>query len=332
MNNPVLIRRHSLRQLTATSLCLLLLGQVVVFSNPAFAQAQSRKVRVRKSSKKKKRHPSGTFASPLVLPSLSVNPNNTADNPVVQSSDSKKYVKTSVLTQTVPKSGTQTIQATTIRAASITKVSLRTLTTRSKARPSITGFPINSNQLLPAPGSIQEVSSPFVDAQLSAQLSAGISTPLIPSPVAVQNFQGESDEAKGGGPTGTFTTPPDTMGAVGINKVVSYVNNNIVVQDKITGAQLSLASLDSFWAGSGSSNPLILAFNTIHITIVGSSRQFQMRKLLPHRSWLVFPIPQIRRAHLLFSALLLAARRALKAATFRVNGQIFRCSDSTKTG
>jgi len=136
-----------------------------------------------------------------------------------------------------------------------TKVNLRTLTTRSKRRPSLTVLPLTSNQVMPAPGSIKEADSPIAEGVRSAQLPADVVMPSMPSPLSVQNFPGESDEAKGGGLIGTFTIPPDTMGAVGIDKVVSYLNNNIVVYDKATGAQLSLASLDAFWAASGASGP-----------------------------------------------------------------------------
>ena len=38
------------------------------------------------------------------------------------------------------------------------------------------------------------------------------------------------------------------MGAVGIDKIVSFLNNNIVVQDKATGARLSVVSIDTFWS------------------------------------------------------------------------------------
>ena len=255
MNIPLPIRRQSLRQLTATSLCLVLLGQIVFLSDSAFGRAQSHRVLEKKSSKKKKRQRSATFETPLNLPPLSAASNNTASTSVTQSSASKTYPRPRVSVQSVANSGSQKIQATTIHAVSTTKVSLRTLTTKRKSLPSTTVLPINRNQLLPAPGSIQEVDSPVVESLRSAPLPANIPAPLTPSPAAVQNFQGESDEAKGGGPAGTFTTPPDTMGAVGINRVVSYVNNNIVVQDKSTGAQLSLASLDAFWAASGATNP-----------------------------------------------------------------------------
>jgi hypothetical protein len=116
-------------------------------------------------------------------------------------------------------------------------------------------LPIENNQLMPAPGSIREVSSPVLNAFRSSQLITDIPGTLFPSPSVTQNFQGESDEAKGGGPVGTFTIPPDTMGAVGISKVVSYLNNNIAVQDKTTGVQLSLAGLDAFWGVTGASSP-----------------------------------------------------------------------------
>ncbi|HEX6731669.1 MAG TPA: lamin tail domain-containing protein, partial [Pyrinomonadaceae bacterium] len=75
--------------------------------------------------------------------------------------------------------------------------------------------------------------------------------PLMSSPASSTNFQGEFDQAKGGGPSGVFITPPDTMGAVGLDKVVSYLNNNIVVHDKVSGAVLSLVSIESFWASTG---------------------------------------------------------------------------------
>ncbi|HEY0727688.1 MAG TPA: lamin tail domain-containing protein, partial [Pyrinomonadaceae bacterium] len=55
----------------------------------------------------------------------------------------------------------------------------------------------------------------------------------------------------GGGPSGTFTIPPDTTGAVGLDKVVTILNNNLVIQDKTTGAQLSLVGLTAFWSSTG---------------------------------------------------------------------------------
>jgi hypothetical protein len=109
-------------------------------------------------------------------------------------------------------------------------------------------------QTLPAPRSIQEVQTPeesLKTNQLSAMDSGG---PLVPSPGPAQNFQGAVDEAVGGGPSGTFTIPPDTTGAVGLDKVMTMLNNNVVIQDKATGAQLSLVGLTSFWSSTGATS------------------------------------------------------------------------------
>ncbi|MGH9971112.1 MAG: hypothetical protein ACREBG_25415 [Pyrinomonadaceae bacterium] len=79
--------------------------------------------------------------------------------------------------------------------------------------------------------------------------------PDVPSPSPSTHFQGEVDQALGGGQVGNFTIPPDTMGAVGLDKVFVNVNNNYKVQNKVTGAQLSLVSIDAFWASTGATSP-----------------------------------------------------------------------------
>jgi hypothetical protein len=104
-------------------------------------------------------------------------------------------------------------------------------------------------QQIPSPGSIEEGRSESVPFSQSKVTSSDIGVPLVPSPNPATSFQGEFDRAKNG--TATFTIPPDTMGAVGFDKVVSYLNNNIVIHDKTTGAELSIASIDSFWASTG---------------------------------------------------------------------------------
>ncbi len=114
-------------------------------------------------------------------------------------------------------------------------------------------------QDVPAPMSIQEQDSPGAapvdggDSTPAPTVNGGdtIPGPAVPSPSPSTSFQGEFDEAKGGGPVGSFTIPPDTTGAVGIDKVVTHVNNNYVVHDKTTGARLSVVSIDAFWAPTG---------------------------------------------------------------------------------
>jgi G8 domain len=84
---------------------------------------------------------------------------------------------------------------------------------------------------------------------------------LSPSPVL--NYEGAPDEALGGGTSGSFTIPPDTYGATGLDKVFVTLNNNYKVLNKTTGAQISLVSMPVFWsalgsAGSGAFDPRVV--------------------------------------------------------------------------
>jgi hypothetical protein len=73
----------------------------------------------------------------------------------------------------------------------------------------------------------------------------------VVSPSPILNYLGAPDEALGGGSSGSFNIPPDTYGAVGLDKVFVTLNNNYKVLNKNTGAQLSLVSMPSFWAALG---------------------------------------------------------------------------------
>src|SRR5512139_1111198 len=55
----------------------------------------------------------------------------------------------------------------------------------------------------------------------------------------------------GNPPPGEDVIPPDTMGAAGPNHLVTLLNSEIGVFDKVTGALLQSASLQSFWASLG---------------------------------------------------------------------------------
>ena len=74
----------------------------------------------------------------------------------------------------------------------------------------------------------------------------------VASPSPVLNYEAAPDEAQGGGASGTYNIPPDTYGAVGLDKVFITVNNNYKILNKSTGAQLSIASMPSFWSALGS--------------------------------------------------------------------------------
>lgn len=74
---------------------------------------------------------------------------------------------------------------------------------------------------------------------------------LVSSPAPSQSFLAQEDGPEVG--TGTFDIPPDTMGAVGPDKVFVNVNSNYRVQDKTTGAALSTVSIETFWSSTGAS-------------------------------------------------------------------------------
>src|SRR6185295_13884524 len=135
-------------------------------------------------------------------------------------------------------------------------------------------------QSMPVPGSITEVDTPTEPSSRSLLMNqaADVPQPLVPSPAPSQHFQGAIDEAVGGGPSGTFTIPPDTMGAVGLNKIMSFVNNNMVIQDKATGSVLSLVGITSFFSSTGASgvfDPRVLydAYNNRWILAAVSNSQ-----------------------------------------------------------
>ena len=52
-----------------------------------------------------------------------------------------------------------------------------------------------------------------------------------------------------GGPNGSGSIPPDTMGSVGPNHVVEMINGNVEIFNKTTGASISNTTLNAFWSG-----------------------------------------------------------------------------------
>lgn len=111
-------------------------------------------------------------------------------------------------------------------------------------------------EAVPEPGEMEEMEP--VGAPPASPAPVDRRSPSIASPSPALSFEGEVDQAKGGGTVGTYTIPPDTMGAVGpdsVNKVFTTLNNNFKIQNKTTGAQLSLVSMSAFWAPSGATSP-----------------------------------------------------------------------------
>jgi hypothetical protein len=87
--------------------------------------------------------------------------------------------------------------------------------------------------------------SPFIPgSQHSKQINVASPNPTV-------NYEAAPDEAMGGGTSGTYTIPPDTYGAVGLDKVFTTLNNNYRIHNKSTGASLSLVSAQVFWNSLG---------------------------------------------------------------------------------
>jgi hypothetical protein len=82
----------------------------------------------------------------------------------------------------------------------------------------------------------------------SFSISRGL-TPLVASPSPSTTFRGLQDTVQVG--TSSSFIPPDTDGAVGLDKVVVTLNNNIRILDKATGDVVSTASLNAFWSSTG---------------------------------------------------------------------------------
>jgi hypothetical protein len=245
------------RFIATSALLLGIFGQSFLLGGAVMASAQvqqeKRASKTRKSKKKKSRPqiPSvGTFITPDSFQNVPREP--VAPVQTAQPSTSGEAKRTVSMTRQRDGSAAGEIQSQPVVMAQSAVVDVRRLSAQTKSMgPRKTGSPqVTVPQEMPMPGSIAEVDAPSQMALIN-EATIDVAGPLVPSPGPSQNFQGAVDEALGGGPSGTFTIPPDTMGAVGLDKVVTMLNNNMVIQDKATGAVLSLVSLTSFWAPAG---------------------------------------------------------------------------------
>ena len=159
-----------------------------------------------------------------------------------------------------PASETGVAQASAVRVSpvSVTVVNFKQLAKQAALAPRSSG-PAHLIAIH-APLTIPEPSARAAGSKLPKMVSSSAPPaqndttggPLVPSPSPSQSFLAQEDGPKLGGPSnGFFTIPPDTQGAVGLDKVFVNTNQNYRVQDKLTGAPLSTVSIDSFWASSG---------------------------------------------------------------------------------
>jgi hypothetical protein len=118
-----------------------------------------------------------------------------------------------------------------------------------------------SSQTSVTPGGTRVIHSPMAPPRGMRKLPAGLtpapavlpysqsspSAPSAASPVPAANFIGLDDIASLNSPY-YMMIPPDTDGAVGLNHIVTVLNNNIRILTKSSGETVSTAGLGTFWA------------------------------------------------------------------------------------
>jgi hypothetical protein len=162
---------------------------------------------------------------------------------------------TSVAPQQTQQESAPAVTSVRIQPAARARINLRTLAQQQSRTPATSQESvqeIHSPVTIPEAGTTpapELMGGDEISAPAPSEAQDQIGGPAVPSPSPSANYLAQEDGPKVG--TGIFTIPPDTMGAVGIDKVFTNVNNNYRVHNKLTGAPLSTVSIDTFWAATG---------------------------------------------------------------------------------
>jgi hypothetical protein len=109
-------------------------------------------------------------------------------------------------------------------------------------------YPLPEPQEKPEPQSNITLPSPF-----QAPLGLPEGGLGVPSPSPAASFVAHDDTPRAG--TTSSVIPPDTDGAVGQDKLMVTLNNNLVIEQKSDGAVLGTVSMPAFWAAAGALQP-----------------------------------------------------------------------------
>lgn len=238
--------RGALRNSGRLILVLALLSQTIFVAGLSTASAQKKRTRKKKTTAEKQ-----ATRMQIVLPQLpQTKPAQTRPAPIEQSpaADSAASGRPEVSPKPKPVQA-QDMQIRPIEAVSTAQVSFEALAQQDKLSPKSdeppTGLaihpPLTIDDSRGQPGAVGAPQSE----------KSEVIQPNVASPSPSANFLAQEDGPKVG--TSTFTIPPDTMGAVGLDKIFTQTNSNFRIHDKTTGAPLSTVSSDTFWTASGGS-------------------------------------------------------------------------------
>jgi hypothetical protein len=170
-----------------------------------------------------------------------------------------RHAGAQVRTITAKPATTQPTQNAPVTSTKVTPVSVTTVNFKELAAKQAAAVRAGVRQ---APTTLRAIHPPLTVAEGTTNVAAssvsspsvqiaGTFGPAVASPAPSTTYLGQEDGPKIG--TTEFDLPPDTQGAVGLDKVFVNTNSNYRVQNKTTGAALSTVSSDTFWTGSGGS-------------------------------------------------------------------------------
>jgi len=146
-----------------------------------------------------------------------------------------------ILARPAQAQGPITLQGTRSSGGAMREFHFAETARRAASAPRVAETPVNVPRMR-----LPETTSAKVPAQPSAPRAPA--QPRDVSPAPARNFLGLDDP--------NFTIPPDTMGAVGVDHVVTMLNSEVRVQDK-EGVEQSRMTLNTFWGRSGMFDPRI---------------------------------------------------------------------------